>query len=315
MNSKKISFFFLFLLSISVLSCEIETAKAPENKQLVILSDYLNQSDTVLFQSFIRQENVSMQIVEMKADKIIGLIRNEGASIHADIIMVESIFDIHKMSKRSLLQRINFSNEIGEDEQKFSSWTYNFVGFGVDPFVVANSKKNNVRIYNDLLSARFVNDLDKKETISMLSPIMHKLKKVKANKWIKMFSDSSVRIIELKDTLNTGLPILTTYSDFSSNKDTLLDYSNRFLMYPNSKSTGTFFNLRTIGIVDQAQNYTVAQDFIFYCLEEKNNKRINNKMNTFSISPSKEVFRKYSVSQEKLVEYNQIVMRLLQKVK
>ncbi len=314
MNSSKFAFFFLFLSSIALFSCNIETAKAPKNKQIIILSDYLTQSDTSLFLSFLHEENVSMQIVQMQADKIIGLIRNEGANIHADVIMVKTMSDVHKMSKRSLLQRINFSKDLTQEQGRYASWLYDFVGYGIDPFIVASTPKRKVRIYNDLLESKFVNELNEKETISMLSPIMNKLKKVDANKWVKKFSDSSVSKSMLLDSLNRNFPVLTLYSDFSSNKDTLLDYSNRYLRYPNSKSTGSFFNLRTIAIINQAQNYSVAKDFIFYCLDEENNRSINKSLNTFPIYSSKEVFRKYSVSQEKLVEYNQIIARLLKKV-
>jgi len=314
MNSSKFAFFFLFLISIVLFSCTIETAKAPKDKQLIILSDYLTQSDTSLFFSFLHEENVSMQIVQMQADKIIGLIRNEGANIHADVIMVKTMSDVHKMSKRSLLQRIDFSQDLSQQQARYASWIYNFVGYGIDPFVVASPKNKTVRIYNDLLESKFVNELNEKETISMLSPIMHKLHKVDANIWVKTFSDSSVSKLALRDSMKRNLPILTLYSDFSSNKDTLLDFSNRVLSYPNSKSTGSFFNLRTIAIINQAQNYSVAKDFIFYCLEDKNNRSINKALNTFPISPAKEIFRKYNVSQEKLVEYNQIIARVLKKL-
>ncbi len=314
MISKKISFLFLITVLFFLFSCKIETAKAPENKQLIILSDYLQNSDTTLFKSFLSDEHVTMQIVNMQSDKIIGLIRNEGFNIQADIIMVKNLSDAHKMSKRSLLQRIDFIDDLTEVQQKFSSKLYNFIGYGVDAFIVANSKERTIRIYNDLLESKFINNLSSKETITMLSPIMQKLKKVAANQWVKVFSDSSRTKSILVDSLNRALPILTLYSDFSSNKDALLDYGNRLLRYPNSKSTGTFFNLRTIAIINQAQNYSTAKSFVLYCLTEKNNKRINKELNTFPVSISNKIFRRYNVSQEKLVEYHQIVDRLLKKI-
>ncbi len=316
MISKKIYFILVFITILLVASCKIETAKPPVNKELIILSDYLEESDTLLFESFIKeQQNLSLKIVNMQADKIIGLIRNGGFNVQADIIMVKNLSDVHKMKKSSLLQRINFINKLTPEQQKFSSQLYSFFGLGIDPFIVANSRKSNVRIYNDLLDAKFINKLNDKETVTMLSPIVNKLKKVEANLWVKNFVDSSLSISFLKDSTYKELPILTLYSDFSTNKDSLLDYSSRFLCYPNSKSTGTFFNLRTITIINQAQNYLTAKEFIFYCLEEKNNRRINNYLNTFSISSQNKVFRRYNVSQEKLVEYHQIIGRILRKLK
>ncbi len=311
MNSTKISFFVLFFLLFVVQSCKLETAKASSQRELIILSDYLQASDTILFRSFSKEKKVTIRIKNMRTEKIIGLIRNEGFAIEGDVIMLERLTDVYKMSKGSLLQRLNFIDDLSSEQQKLSSQLYGFIGYGIDPFIVANTKKRTVQVYNDLLTASFVSQLDEKETVMMLSPIMHKLKKVDANVWIKTFSDSLLPSSVLRDT-SKSYPILTLYSDFSSNRDSLLNYSNRFLSYPNSKSTGTFFNLRSIAIVNQAQNYIPAKEFIHYCLEEKNNYRINNYLNTFPIEQT--IFRKYTISQEKLVEYNQFVKRLLRKI-
>ena len=312
----RILFFIIAASSIllSSNSCSIETAKPSTEKELFIISDYLSESDTIIFQEFINKEKVILQIINMESDKIIGLTRNQGTNVQADLILVKSLYDIHKISKRDILHTINFSKELSTTEQKHSSWKFNYVGFGLDPFIIACPENNFIRTYNDLLQTSFVNELSERELISMLSPVMYKMKRVKANKWIKKFISHSKNKMTVLDSNGRMLPILTTHSSFSTNQDTILNYQQRIISYPNSKSSGSFFNIRTIGIVDQAQNYIEAKAFINYYLTSENNIKLNKRLHTFSIHPNNESFRRYKAPNEKLIQYYQIVDRLLKKL-
>ena len=158
----------LMLVTISVTainSCSLETAKASRDKKLIIVSDYLYSSDTVLFRDFSKSNNVSIQIETMKTDNIIGMVRNEGHNIQADLILMKSLYDVYKLNKRSVLQAIHFESELDKATKKISSIENNFIGLGIDPFIIANSSGRKVRTYNDLLRTNYINNLPEKEVI------------------------------------------------------------------------------------------------------------------------------------------------------
>ena len=298
----------------SISSCSIETAKSSSKKQLIIVSDYLNSSDTILFTDFSDHENVSIKIISMETDKIIGMARNYEYNTQADLVLIKSLYDAYKMNKRSILQKIHFNSEIDESTKKISSLENNFVGLGIDPYIIANSTGRKVRTYNDLLRMDFVNNLTHRETIPLLSPIVSKLKKVSANKWIKDFNDHQVKNDTLKDSIGALLPILSSYSDYSSSKDDLFNFQERFLTFPNGRSSGTYYNVRTAAIINQAQNYSTAKSFIIYYTEPQNNKPLNNRMNTISYFDKSYSFRKYPEAPNDLIHYYKIVERVLHKL-
>ena len=60
-------------------------------------------------------------------------------------------------------------------------------------------------------------------------------------------------------------------------------YRKLKLIFPNQKYGGTLYELRAIGLVKQASNYSNALEFILYLVKEENNQRINNWWNTFPV--------------------------------
>lgn len=307
---------FVFLIAILAInnSCSVETAKAPIKKQLIILSDYLNQTDVGIFKPFAKQEYVDLKIIHMESDKIIGLMRNQGSNVQADLILINSLYDVQTMYKRDILQTIHFEKELDAKIKKISSTKYKFIGLGIDPFIIANSKVSKIRTYNELRNHPFVNDLDKKQLIPMLAPIAQKLKRVKANNWIRSFYKSTVAKDTLLDTLGNLLPILTTYTKYTTSKDSLYQFEQRFLTYPNARTSGVFFNIRTMAIVKQAQNYSVAKSFILFYSEENNNIQLNKKLNVLSTFQEGLPFRKYNETPSNLVQYYQTVDRVIKKI-
>jgi ABC-type Fe3+ transport system substrate-binding protein len=318
----KLNIAFIGIISLILMaSCSIETAKPSKNKELVIASDYLEAKDTILFQSFAHKNSIRISIYNLSADKIIGTIRNKEANSGIDVIMLKSLYDISRLDKRDILQSIDFTNKISHSAIKYSSWKYNYVGFGIDPYIIAFDLKsdNKVSMYNDLTNHNYISNLDDNQYPPLLAPVFKKLNKVKGNQWIKDFLDHSVANpipgdTVLNDTLYRRLPVLTILSEFKSNKKLNPLYKNRSFLLPNERSNGTFYNLRSIAIVDQASNYTSAIDFIFFCIEEENNTKINQKLNTYSIYPSQSNFRKYNTSSEELFPYYSMTERIKSKL-
>lgn len=313
---------FIVLIFLGVLtSCSIESAKPKAKRELIIASDYLTPKDTVLFSKFIQSNKVELSISNMTTDKIIGHIRNMESNSGIDLIMVKSLYDVSRLDKRELLQNINFGEEIPMEAQAYSSWKYNYIGIGIDPYIIAFNldANNNTKMYNDLTNHMYINGIDEEHFPPLLAPVLKKLNKAKGNKWIKDYLENSVNLPRKTDSLRNDttyrdLPMITTLSFFKEKKDSMFVLKNRSYLLPNERSTGTFYNVRSIAFVDQAQNYTIAKEFLQFYLEDENNIELNKKLNTYSFYSNHSNFRKYGTSAESLIPYYSMIDRIKRKL-
>ncbi|MEJ6777512.1 MAG: hypothetical protein QNK85_09360 [Crocinitomicaceae bacterium] len=306
---------FIGIITLLMLaSCSTETAQPYKARELIIASDYLEAKDTLLFRAFAKKNAIRILIYTLTSDKIISTIRNKAANSGIDLVMLKSLYDVSKLNKREILHHIDLTVKKSQEAIHYSSWKYNYVGFGIDPYIIAFelNSDNKVKIYNDLTRFYHINKLESNHYPPMLAPILKKLNKARGNQWIKDCLDHSIsKPIPgdslLNDSLFLRLPVLTTLSDFKLNKDSNHLYKNKSFLLPNERSKGTFYNLRSIAIVNQASNYTIALDFIGFCLDEKNNVKLNDALNTYSIYSRQIDFRKYSPSAEELIPYYSII--------
>ena len=308
----------LLLSCIITSACSIETARTLGEKELVILSDYLEVKDTILFSKFSKNKNVSIKIVNIESDKIVGLTRNNGFNTEGDIIMVKSLFDINRLNQRDILHNIDFSEELSDIEHDQSNWSRNFMAYGYDPFVFANSKYALLNTYADLKRIRFVSNVSKRNLPVVLSPVIKKFSKTQANKWVRQFLNNRLSLDSLSriqdDSIRLTFPILTTYSDFKSNKDSTLNYKNRRLKMSHNSSKGTFYNLRTIGIIKNAQNFSTAKEFSIFYLKKNNNIALNKKLSSVAIYNPELLFKRYKTNTSELVQYYITTERTLEKL-
>lgn len=307
--------FFSFVL-LFVSSCTLEDAESPQEKELIIASDYLQEKDSTLFKSFSKKHSVRIRILSMDAAQIKQRLSERGVNSGIDLIIIKSMYDVHKIHRKNLIQAIDFSFELADSEQKYSSWKYDYIGFGVDPYVIAyNSQSpNSIKTYNDLTRFDYLNTLSYGDQVTILAPTVHKMQKVNANKWIKKYTKHRIEPKNQSDSLLSNLPTLTTHSSYQRNKDSSALYRNKNILMPNRNSTGTFYNTRTICIVNQAENYVTAKSFSIFYLEKKRNIELNNKLKTLSIYSSSNKFRRYATSTEDLLPYFIMVERVLKKL-
>ena len=303
-----ITYFLIALLVVS--GCRIETAKPALQKRLVIASDYLNEGDTILFRSFSKSTHTRITILPWNKSKIIGEFRNNKYNTGIDLFMMKSMSDVHYLQKRKLFQPLKLSTNLKEEYMDFSSEKYDYFGFGYDPYVVAYPKQNypTIKMYNDLTRHYYVKDLDDSEMIPMIAPVLAKMKKTDANKWLMRLYAHNLGDSIVSDSVLGRLPILTSYSNFQANMDNKF-YSGKTIVLPNYKSTGTFYNLRTMCIAYQAENYNEALEFVDFYLSEENNPVLNKALNTIGVSSSEFGFRKYYVHSEEMLQYYVLVER------
>jgi len=307
---------YLFLVFSFILgACTIENAKAPNEKELVIASDYLQEGDTNVFARFSEKFNVSIHIISMDATQIQHHLTNQGLNSGIDLVMIKSMHNVHQFQRQKLLQPIDFTDEFEPEMTKYSSWKYDYVGFGLDPYIIAypQGNANSIQTYNHLTRFDYLNAISYGDEVGMLAPALHKMKKVNANSWIKKYVDHGISIKNQSDSVYASMPVLTTLSSFQSQRDEPL-YKNKEFLMPNKRSSGTFYNLRTICFVQQAPNFSSAKDFVEFYLQKENNIRLNKEFSTLSIHKSDDEFRKYTTPTADLIPYFVMVDRLLKKL-
>ena len=303
---------FLLFICLSVLqlnSCSIEEARHQKNRKLVVLSDYLEPQDSIIFKSFKRQQDIDIEIIHLSTDKMIGLTRNKKYTADADIIMVKSMYDVHRLSQQSILQQIVFKNELSDKQRKYVSTKYNYFGFGIDPFVNVHQTSKRTSMNSDLVNKDFINLLDDKQRTVFFSPILKKMSRVNSKQWIKRVINHSINDLSILDS-NKHISVLTTYSDYKQNNF----YRKKAfsgLTFPNSTKNGTFYNLRTMAIVEQTENYSMAKLFIKFYLQTKQNQELTKQLSVLPLQKKTDSFREYSVRQDELIQFFTLTNRIL----
>ena len=304
----------IFVFRVSILSfgivfssCKIETAKPNTYKKLVIASDYLNVKDSTLFTQFEKESGIRVKIIPLNVHDAEELLLENKNNSGIDVLMVKSMKDVIDLQKKGLFHSLKEGVHFQSKNANYSSEKYNYIGFGYDPYIVATKSghTHSVRMYNDLTRQKFSTDLSNDELTPLMAPILAKMRRMDANNWVKKFYAMSKRDSIINDSIQNNLPFLTYYSSYINNPS----FKKKNCVYPNTKSTGTFYNLRTIAIVQQAENYTSALEFIQFILQPIHNKAINRKLFVVPLE-STGLFRKYYLSTEEMIAYYLTVERL-----
>jgi len=307
----------LFLSFFSLItSCDTVSSKKNLETSLVIVSDYLTSKDTVLFTAFAKKEKVRIFIRTKTTDQIIGAFRKSEYGTKYDIIMMSSLFDVHRLSKINCLHPITELEDELIETKKFSSSKYNFIGFGIDPFVLRHHKDtiSRSKTYSDLKQEDFNTNLTQEELVPMLSALMSRLNKVQSYNWVKQFHERKAFIAKPNQKSPNRPVFLTTYSKGidTKNKDLFKHYKDIFI--PNQRTKGSFYDLKTFAIVKQAEHFTTAKSFIKHYLKEKQNLFLTQKLNVYSVCKNKRTIRLYKVSSDNLIQYYSMIQRIQSKL-
>lgn len=319
MNSslKSIELLALCISLIILASCTIETAKEPSDKHLYIASDYLEVKDSVLFQEFEKEMDVAVHIIPIQPDELIFSLQKDGLNSDFDIIMVKSLYHLYKLYKKELLHPIYLEDVLDEQTCSYSSWKFRFVALGIDPYILAWNPNyvTQTKTYEDLTRSEYFTDFQPSEKVPFLSSVLIKKNRVKGNNWIKMFSSNAADIALSSDSLIEHGIILTTYSDFNTNSPVAKHFKGKSCFFPNSNGMGTLFNVRSISLVNQAQNYVNGRKFISFYTDSIRNIELNKNLKTMSVFGNDYNCIYHSDPPNKLVSYYSMVERVLNKVK
>jgi hypothetical protein len=194
------------------------------------------------------------------------------------------------LSDSKFLQEKSIDLAKGIIPSKFVSEQKDFLGFGIDPYVLLAQNDSIIkwRNYSDLNGKlTFTTDLNSKSNLlPYYSIVFAKLEKSKPKiiySWCENFNKNKVNASNDSLKLNGTKVFFTLYSHYEKNKNDKKHLKKLNLIFPNQRKAGSYFNMPCFGIIKQARNYTNAKLFLNYLLLDNVNKRLNSRLKMFPI--------------------------------
>lgn len=266
----------------------------------------------------------------MSSDSISKRLNIEGYSTDIDLVILKSSFDMCQLKEEGRLQKILLKENQPATNSKFNSKEMDWFGIAIDPYIIVhrNDSTGKIMNYTDLSKKNswMTNLKDEKELAPLIAGFSNRMRKEAdstRNQWFNSFFAKKVSFQVVRDSSLNLTPILTLYSSFYSDSTLYKSkYKKGKVTYPNQNKGGTFYSIRTVGIVKQARNYTNAYTFIQYITEDGVNQRLNNWWNTFPISQSMNRsytyqnirFKRYPIAMHALCSETQKAKLILDKV-
>lgn len=328
---KSLVFLSCIILFVGISACNIEKARPSKSQHLFIASDCLSAEDTVLFRSFVNNSGIKIKIQHFSADSLKSRLQEEGVDTEIDVVVLSSTYDMHNFEKSNLLQRMQPDELPINLSARFISNSKKWAGIGIDPYVLITLKDTTgkIRMYKDLTSnhkwcTTLSTNADWYPFYATIVQKMDPKKDYNAYNFIKQLQANNIGVLSEKDSILQCNIFLTSYSSYRSSE---VIQKTRFkkgkLIFPNQRIGGSFYNMRSFGIVHQARNYKNALSFFDYLTNESVNKRINNHWKTFPTVINQESpysyqnirFKKYYTTPVALTSYFDRVKKILRMLK
>lgn len=286
----KCRLFGLFgLLTILLGGCYYEVAKPSKKQYLIVASDFLTYKDKGLFDGFEKKTRIQVVLKPMSNTEIFQLLKREGTDTRVDLCLLSSSYSAYILEKNRLLQTCPevLTQSLPSIQSPFISRKRTAFGLGIDPYVLLYSKDTvSINRYADLQkSISWESDLTEKKdwypfcvsAISMFS----KEKNALAVRWLdRMLSNK--RSTSDRDTLHPKQVFLSRYSHISGNNQGKRKKPGKTLVFPNQRSSGTYYDIPVAAIVYQARNYKNAWQLIHHLSQKKMNHLLCKRKGFFS---------------------------------
>lgn len=296
------------LLLFGLQSCYIENAKRSENSELIIASDYLQPSDTILFASFAEKHKVRVKIKSIIRKELELLAKNEPFNAEVDVLMFQNIYDTYKLSKSNMIEPIHHGIDYFSDTT-LTSINSGIIGLGYDPFVFCYNADSlgEISSVGEVRSTRFRNHLSKAEQLIFLSGFRNEYNSPETMQFaIGMdtngyYQDSLIvpwRTISLE-----------TYSETKEEENySFVDFGGIGM-----------FNVRTAACFRQTSNFELSKKFLKHLRNPKTNNHLNEVWNTiplhFDLIDSDHEFKPMSKKLDQFFQYYTIIERMQGKIK
>lgn len=275
----------LVLLISGILSifsgCVLENASAPKKQRLIIGSDFLRQSDSLLFKPFEERHNIKVRIVHYSAEGLLNRIQQEGLSTNFDALWLKSSLDATAFSTNGILA--NLSNRFTDLNSDITGIRKDWTLLTIDPIITCQKNRFKAINYNDLsnLSSWSVLENDQKVLDVFYASVIFHFGTAKRNEAINYIrkTKKNYNSIPLQDSLNEPVYI---------GRLSVAKHMRMKSYIPNQYAQGCFYDGHTFAIINQAKNFNNAIQFLEFALKEKSNQKIAKYFEVFPIKDPKE---------------------------
>jgi hypothetical protein len=258
----KYPLFGLFVLvTIMLGGCYYEVAKPTKKQYLIVASDFLTYKDMGLFDGFEKKTRIQVVLKPMSSSEMYQLLKKEGTDTRVDLCLLSSSYSAYVLEKNRLLQTCpeSLTKSLPSIQVPLISRKRTAFGIGIDPYVLLCSKDTlSINGYADLQkSTSWESDLTEKKDwypfcVSALS-LFRKEKNAMAVRWLDRILSNKIKASE-HDTLHTQQVFLSRYSHVYGKKKK----PGETIVFPNQRTSGTFYDIPVAAIVYQARNYNNA---------------------------------------------------------
>jgi len=289
--------------------CDIPAAAPEKNPTLVVVTDILNSKDSLLFSQFEKTHNVTIVFKEMTAESLIQRFQNDPYGLGVDIVFLHQAYDMRLVQQHELLERLHKTDFPQESQLSASQ---EFITCGIDPFVCVSKKNTSIRIYDDLNNRAYLQNLSHKSLTHFFAPYEKRLHRSKTFERVQKLHEKSMEMnLWNADSAQT---ILTMYSDYKMKKpeDSVWNHFTN-VQFPNSATSGVFYDVLTAGIIRQSSNYQLSTELLKWVTSQKINPRFAKNRGYNSIYDSSE-YRRFKSPADVLMQYHTMIERMLSEV-
>ncbi|MFK7785343.1 MAG: hypothetical protein AB8B56_09515 [Crocinitomicaceae bacterium] len=305
---------------VGITACTIETATPIKSEALVIASDFLYEEDTVLFADFSKKNSVRLIIRHLSSDEMISEMTSKGYNSGIDLVFSDNMQTPVKLNKQGILQDLVEIEKGVKTQNPYISYRHNFVGVGLDPLVFkyTSDSTQEARSYSDLINTPHYHTLSRSEVISFLSPMRRKMNRAKTYEWTQKWAKTTAFRPEKGPWSDSAQFVLCKFSQLEQINDSLWAKYPDEIVFPNTESTGIYFDLISVSIVQQAEHFSDAKKFLEHYQNSGYNATLNKKLSRFPVYDYLKIRTEgpkfSSIHIDQLLKYHDVLDRMLDKI-
>ncbi|MCR9171770.1 MAG: hypothetical protein NXI10_04710 [bacterium] len=301
--------YLFILLPLLLIGCDVPKAAPEKNPVLVIATDQIIEGDSLLFAEFEAKHHVEIVLKQMSADSLIECFKNSPYSLGIDVVLLHHAYDMRKVRNEKLLEPLSLGTF---PKEAFLPQSRLFITCGIDPYVCVAKQNVRVNIYDDLNRHSFFMNLDHKSKTHFFAPYEERLHRAKTFEKLEKLHENALEMNPwMKDSSDA---ILTTYSDFKSlNPEDSLWNDFTELRFPNSATSGVFYDVLTAGIIQQSSHFSFATEFLEWLTSSQMNQRFTANHNYEPIRSSGK-YRRFSTPPHVLMQYHTMIERMFEEI-
>lgn len=268
------------LLVLIQSSCSIQEVKDYHPDELILASDFLDASDSLIFRDYEKSSGIRVRIVHLSSDSIIRHFEQYGYNSQFDGVFLNSSYTLNRLSKKEILHPL--SDKIKEQPVAIRSPKNDWIVLSYDPYILQQADSGTViQTYNELTyGARWARILTSDEQAAFEASVLHQFGRsgrAKSFTWLQ----------SMNEQMNTSNPDSSGIAGFALNRFSKIDLATKRYTIPNQVRGGAFYDGLGIAALRHSSNYTVINELIEFYLNPHYNQKLAGRMQAFPIESPK----------------------------